>query len=257
MAAKIYWFSGTGNSLAVARSLGESLPDAELIPIARAVHHPPEPADVIGLVFPVYAFGPPALVLRFIQKLNARSDSYVFSVCTCAASAGSTLHFVRRALEKRGVALNAFWVVKQPENYPPLGGTPGPKSQARTHAKADEKITRVADAVQARYAGLEKSSLFWRLSGRLIYPFFILGEKHGIDRPFKADKKCNGCEICAKVCPVQNIEMKDGRPVWLGHCEQCFACFHWCPQAAVQYGWSSWIKRYHHPRTFLSDFLQK
>jgi hypothetical protein len=24
---------------------------------------------------------------------------------------------------------------------------------------------------------------------------------------------------------------------WLGHCEQCFAYFHWCPQQAVQYGY--------------------
>lgn len=30
----IYWFSGTGNSLAVARAIGEALGEATLVPIA-------------------------------------------------------------------------------------------------------------------------------------------------------------------------------------------------------------------------------
>jgi Pyruvate/2-oxoacid:ferredoxin oxidoreductase delta subunit len=50
--------------------------------------------------------------------------------------------------------------------------------------------------------------------------------------------------------------MTDGKPKWLGHCEQCFACFHWCPQKAVQYGRSSKQRRYHHPQAALSDFFQ-
>lgn len=257
MSTKIYWFSGSGNSLATARVLVEKLPDAELIPIAQAVHRPPEAADLIGLVFPVYAFGPPALVETFINKLPAKPDSYVFSVSTCAVTAGSTRHFIRRALRKRGIRLNAAWTVRQPENYPPLGGTPGLKSQERTHAKADEKTALIAQALLSRTAVIEKSGLFWRLVGRLIYPSFRFFEKHGADRPFKADQSCNSCGICEKLCPVQNIEIRNGQPIWLGHCEQCFACFHWCPQNAVQYGRSSWIRRYHHPRTSLSDFLQQ
>jgi ferredoxin len=257
MTAKIYWFSGTGNSLAVARALAENLPDAELFPVAGAVQHPPEAADVIGLVFPVYAFGPPAVVERFIRKLKVNPDAYVFSVCTCAVTSGSTLHFIRNALLKRGIKLSAAWTVRQPENYPPLGGTPGAKSQARTHAEADKKTAHIANALQARSTVFEKAGLLWRLSGRLIWPAFRFFEKHGADRLFRADKKCNGCGICAKVCPVANISMENGRPVWLRHCEQCFACFHWCPQNAVQYGFSSRLRRYHHPRTALADFTDQ
>jgi ferredoxin len=254
MSTTIYWFSGTGNSLSVARDLAEKMPDAELVPIAKAVRSPPPAADVIGLVFPVYAFGPPAIAERLIEKLKASSESYIFAVCTCAAASGSTQHFLSKMLCRHGLKLDAFWTVKQPENYPPLGGTPGLKSQAKTHAAAKEKTSAIAEELKTRPRDhIEKAAFFWRLGGHLAYPVFRWFQRHGVDRFFRADSKCNGCGLCAEVCPVANIEMRDGRPVWLGKCEQCFACFHWCPQTAVQYGRSARLRRYHHPDIAIGD----
>jgi len=255
MKTKIYWFSGTGNSLAVARALAEKLPDTELISIADAVNNPPEAADRIGIVCPVYAFGPPAIVERFIRKLKAEPGVAVFAVFTCASTAGASVYFLRTMLHKRGLDLSASWTVKMPENYPPFGGTPGPESQRKTHAAAEQKVEQIlAQLQQGTPEIIEKPFLFWRIAGRLIYPGFRWFELRGADRFFRADSKCNGCGLCAKVCPVENICMKEGRPEWKGRCEQCFACFHWCPQQAVQYGFSSRLRRYHHPRTSLADF---
>lgn len=258
MKTKIYWFSGTGNSLAVAKTLAEKLPDTELIPMTAAVHHPSEAAERIGIICPVYAFGPPAIVERFIGKLNAASGAYVFAVFTCAASAGSSVYFLRKMLRKRGLDLSAAWIVKMPENYPPLGGTPGLKSQQKTHAAADLKVEQIVAQLQQGSPDVtERSSMFWRAAGRLIYPAFRWGALRGADRFFRADSKCNGCGLCARICPVENIGMNDGHPEWLGHCEQCFACFHWCPQQAVQYGFSSRLRRYHHPRISTADFTAR
>jgi ferredoxin len=53
------------------------------------------------------------------------------------------------------------------------------------------------------------------------------------DRTFRVSGACTGCGICVKVCPVQNIEMVNGKPQWLHHCENCTACFHWCPTQAI------------------------
>jgi MinD superfamily P-loop ATPase len=58
------------------------------------------------------------------------------------------------------------------------------------------------------------------------------------------------------VCQVENIEMKDGKPTWLHHCEQCLACLQWCPQEAIQVGRKTeGRKRYHHPEITASDLM--
>ena len=76
------------------------------------------------------------------------------------------------------------------------------------------------------------------------------------DHSYHVDERCDGCGICAKVCPVANIEITDEKPVWLHHCESCLACFVWCPQKAVYGGiLSGKSERYHHPDVKLRYML--
>jgi MinD superfamily P-loop ATPase len=53
------------------------------------------------------------------------------------------------------------------------------------------------------------------------------------DKKFALDGKCTGCGTCEKICPVKNIRLAEGKPVWLHACEQCAACFSWCPKEAI------------------------
>ncbi len=229
--------------------------DSELISISHAMKSVPETADRIGLVFPVYGWGPPRLVERFVRKLNAAPGATIFAVVTYAGNQGDTLGILRRMLQKRGLDLDAGWGVKMPENYPPMGGAPEPEKQREINGEAAEKIAQIVSALKTSPCGaIEQSIWLWRLLSKLIYPGFRRFVPRA-DRWFRADENCNGCEICAKACPVGNIEMVNGKPTWKGHCEQCFACLHWCPKEAVQYVRSKGQPRYHHPDSTLSDFL--
>ena len=75
-------------------------------------------------------------------------------------------------------------------------------------------------------------------------------------RKISIDKeKCDGCGLCAKVCPDGIIGIRDGRPVWNSDsCTLCLACLHRCPKAAIDLGESTVGKRrYVNPRTEMPD----
>ncbi|MHB1393679.1 MAG: EFR1 family ferrodoxin [Clostridia bacterium] len=75
------------------------------------------------------------------------------------------------------------------------------------------------------------------------------------DKKFYVDDSCDGCGICQKVCPVKNIVLQKGMPVWLHKCEQCGACFNLCSKKSLQ-GKNLAAKTYHmNPYVELKDFI--
>lgn len=51
------------------------------------------------------------------------------------------------------------------------------------------------------------------------------------------EEKCNGCGICANLCPVGVYEMKEkkARVVALEFCHECGLCYHVCPIDAIEF----------------------
>ncbi len=255
----IYWFSGTGNSLHTARSIAEGLKGkTEMISIADAMRSkdPLKSAPRMGLVFPIYGCGPPLIVQRFMRKLPTEHVSFVFAAATYAGMLGAGGSITSRLLERRGLKLNAMYAIKMPENYPPMGGPPKSEKRERLLREAEEKIQHViTDLNREEPNGMDQANVFSRTAGKIGNPLFVRNVLKA-DKKFYADEKCTQCGICAAVCPVENIFLKNGTPVWQHHCEQCFACLHWCPEAAVQYGGRSPHQpRYHHPKVELNDIM--
>ena len=69
-----------------------------------------------------------------------------------------------------------------------------------------------------------------------------------ISKDYNVNENCTGCGICLKLCPVENIEMTDGKPSFKNNCEQCLSCIHYCPQKAINYkNITQKRKRYNNP----------
>jgi ferredoxin len=80
---------------------------------------------------------------------------------------------------------------------------------------------------------------------------------HLNDTSFNIDESCNGCGSCAKVCPVNNIVMTDKKPVWQHHCENCLACYNWCPVKAIGGGIAAKGYYYRHPEILISEMVKQ
>ncbi len=256
MKTRLFYFSGTGNSLKVARDLAEELGDAELVPIPRATQRgTAQAADRTGIVFPVYFGGLPLIVAEFLRALDARG--YVFAVATCGGMPGGALKQAAALLRAHGCSLAAGFAVGMPGNYARLYGAMSVRRQRRLFEQEKRRVNEIAQLVrQGRKRRPEASLclLSWLLA--LLYRGYFAPGARARDKDFWVDDRCNGCAACAQVCPVGNVEMRGSRPTWKHACEQCYACLQWCPQEAIQVGKkTAGRKRYQNPDVDLKDMV--
>ena len=253
MKSLIYYFSGTGNSLRAAQVIAGALGDCEVLHINRLSALPAD-CGRVGFAFPHYALGAPDLVRRRLEAMNtaASQDAYFFAVETCGAFPGNCLAQVRDILRAKGIALDYGKAVMMPANnvvnYDMKGNAMG------IATAAEETLRQIAGEIAA---GMRNKIPRTKHIEALIYRRIAATyPKKGLG--FHADGRCTGCGQCARLCPVGNITMQSGKPVFGAKCEQCVACIQWCPQAAIQYKEETQTrKRYQHPQVTLREFVTK
>ncbi|HOK39690.1 MAG TPA: EFR1 family ferrodoxin [bacterium] len=211
----------------------------------------------VGIVFPVYVWGMPRIVDRFISKIEFEDKPYIFGLMNYGGFGAATLEQLNKRLKEKEIELSAGFGIRMPGNYIPLYGADSIQKQKTTFEKAKLKIEEITKIIlEKRKYKIEKS--FWLLNFLFTNIIYNLGIKKMSekDKNFWTNEKCNKCKLCINICPVNNIELKDDKIVWFHKCEQCMACIQWCPVEAIEFGKKTVNrKRYRHPDLKPSDFL--
>lgn len=259
MSTTIYFFSGTGNSLKVAKDLSEQLEDSKLVQISKknlSITNDTS-SDKIGFVYPIYFNGIPVMVKKFIDNLKVNKDTYVFAVATFGGSAGISFNQIDDILNKKGASLSASFKVAMPGNYQVMYAPFPEEKQAKRFEEENEQILKIAASIKRNEIDKsnEAGGIKKAVVGLLYKTLFNPNDK---DKNFWTTEKCNGCGTCSKVCPANNIDIIDGKPQWKHQCELCVACMQWCPQKSIQYKKNTLKRgRYHHPEIKVSELFQK
>lgn len=259
MSAQLFYFTGTGNTLAIAKAIASGLGDATVEPVTNADPIIGDNTDAVGIIFPVHGWGMPKIMGDFVDKIENLSGKYIFGVCNYGGTLFSSLKTLERRLQKKSVPLDAGFALRMPVNYIPVFTVLSGVKEEKILAKAKARITAITSAVKDRRRSKIEQWNVPIISSLLI----ALNEsmnKHisDQDKAYRVDDKCNGCRTCEKVCPVSNITMTAGRPVWNHSCQGCLACLHWCPRAAIQYGKAPAKRgRYHNPEITLQDMMSQ
>jgi NAD-dependent dihydropyrimidine dehydrogenase PreA subunit/flavodoxin len=272
MSTEIYYFSGTGNSLHVARELQQCIPGANLIPVVSLLGKEviETQAETVGFVFPIHLTTLPIPMREFVKKLDPRSAEYIFAVGTRIGTFCLANIALENMLREKGKRLDAYFILNMANNSP-TGLVPGPGDKDWVNKISAEKVRALDAAVENRLDAIQRvivnrvpdpedDSPRQRplLKRFLSVPLAFIGKSTGgTEIPYYADSSCTGCGTCEEVCPSKKIRLVDGKPVWQKEvqCYFCYACFNFCPTQSILVGEKYTLKngRYSHPEITAKD----
>ena len=234
----IVYFTGTGNSRYAAALLADRLGDDLLD--AGAWMKEKKKADLTSdkpwvFVGPTYAWQLPRIFMEFIREGRFIGSKDAYFVMTCGEDIGRPEKELSALCQVKGFTFRGVLDVVMPENYITLFSAPGKEETARIVAESHSVLEEGAGKIGAGEPFPELSHGFVDriksgLVNRMFYPCFVA------DKKFFVTEGCNGCGLCEKLCPLNNITVVDGKPKWGGNCTQCMACICGCTKEAMEYG---------------------
>lgn len=240
----LFYFSGTGNSEFVATTLANFLNLKKYFIPSVDPEEFTYIEDKLVFVFPVYSWGVPPLIDSFLLSLPQSfyesanlNNINIDCIMVCGDEVALAPEMFNKLLKKVNLTLNSIWSIIMPNNYVLLPGFDVDSKSLEQKKLTDCKgrILEIAQALQRgdRIIDVTRGKMAW-LKTKCIFPFF---KRWGIfPKKWRYGNTCISCGKCAKVCPMVNVKMENGHPIWGSRCCSCLSCYHVCPVHSVEYG---------------------
>jgi flavodoxin/ferredoxin len=245
MKAAIIYFSQTGNTRKVARSLALAFSEAGEEVVVASLKKPdrinPAACDLLGVGTPCFSSRAPQPVKDYIHALPDLAGKKAFVFATSGGGPGRVLYEMTTALRARGAQVLGGIVIRG-ECFHPfpsiLGRFPG-RPDEKDLAIAADFARSLSDHIRSGKPGLlpgaRKDSIH---PGKGFYDFVALVNTDAqlrslLKAPAADPKVCNQCRWCEYACPAQNITLAP-YPVLGEKCLRCYRCVTGCPLKAFK-----------------------
>jgi len=245
---KVFYFTATGNSLEVAKFLG-----GECISIPKVMKGNDRyfEDEVIGFVFPCYVSNMPTLVENFMKEAEFKAD-YIFAIMTYGNMHLGARGFTVDLGQKYHIKIdysNHIKMVDTSLKYYDM------EKQIEDLPKKDVagQLNKLKQDIENRLHYKGRDNIITKNISKLGYRAYRK-EIGDCDRLFTVEDHCTKCGVCVKVCPVDNIDLKD-TVAFKGNCIRCYACTQNCPVNAIRFEGEKNKSRYRNAQVTLKEII--
>ena len=258
---EIYYFSGTGNSLYVAKKLHEVIPESKIIPIVSLLKKEiiKITSKQIGIIFPLQGPTFPNSIKQFLEKSDLSEVEYIYAIATRGGTTSCISKEINRILRKKRKKLNSHFHITVFNNDPKLLNKKGKDYEFRIPTKEeviirgdeiDNQIQYIKEIIIEKKDHNKQDKTYEFKYGffleRLILFATRLMESKSIKDYFYINSSCIGCGLCEKICLSNRIKMIKEKPHWDDNilCYMCYACINYCPKESIQINSKWYMKSY-------------
>ena len=235
----IAYFTGTGNSRYVAEMLGDLLED-EVFSINESLRQGKqavwEGKKPLVFVCPVYVSAPPRIFLDFIRKASISGCRKVYFIVTSAGtSVCACPYYTKKLASEKSLLYMGTANVTMPQNYLVMFKTKEKAESDAIVASAESRIKELAAIISRQEEFPDPGVKKWEIISTEMCLDFCYNRVMKAKK-FTVGDSCISCGTCERVCPLGNVKLADGKPVWGDACTHCMACINLCPKSAIEYG---------------------
>lgn len=231
------YLSGTGNTKhCVEKLIGLLDKTAAAIPLEEpSVIEQIKNNDTIIFGYPTQFSNAPYMVRDFINKNGPLwKDKKILCVATMGAFSGDGAGCTARLFKKYGATILGGVHIKMPDSVCDSKLLKKSIEQNREIIRqADKKIEFIAE--QIKYGKYPKDGITWisHIVGLFGQRLWFYKKTAGYTDKLKINADCIGCGLCASLCPMKNISVKNNKAVAGCRCTMCYRCISHCPQKAI------------------------
>ncbi len=256
----IYYYSGSGNSLSVARKVGRKLGRTDILSVYTLRDNPvvPEEYERVGIVTATWFVRPPRIVKEVCEKLCLSRSQKVFIIATCGGYDGYVCIDLKAILPPKTDAPVQTFMLPMPPNHI-VGFSPMPDWIDRIYLRHAEKASgRIAGKISADEPTRNRKGINRKFLTGASRTFnnWLGVDRDSVEGGFYTSDACTKCGICEKLCKNGNIHLTEEGVVWGHDCQQCMACIMWCPNKAIRHpNVPEKRRRYQNPDITLNDMI--